>query len=104
MSRKAELNKKMKAWLEIKHNNYDDYWDVKVIGKGKEIFYKKCLFKWSAWLSFFVWKHVIRRIKNENKQHIILHCVDVLGGCSNSRILLYKLYMVHIRTVCADIY
>ena len=52
----------MKAWLEIKHNNYDDCWDVKVIGKGKELFYKKCLFKWSGWLSFFVWKHVTRKI------------------------------------------
>lgn len=62
MSRKAELNKKMKAWLEIKHNNYDDYWDVKVTSRGKEIFYKKCLFKCSAWLSFFVWKHVTRKI------------------------------------------
>ena len=30
----------MKAWLEIKYNNYDDCWDVKVTGKGKELFYE----------------------------------------------------------------
>lgn len=49
----------MKARLKIRYDDYDGSWTVTVEDdKREELFFNRTLFKWSAWLSFFIWKHI----------------------------------------------
>lgn len=54
----------MKARLEIKRDAYDETWKVSVFDcDGKEIFYERTEFKWSAWIRFFIWKYITRKFE-----------------------------------------
>ena len=57
----------MKAQLEIKYDAYDGSWLVEVMDFEHSIlFYNRTMFKWSAWISFFIWKYITRRFERKN--------------------------------------
>lgn len=57
----------MKAQLEIKYDGYDGSWLVEVRDfKHSILFYNRTAFKWSAWISFFIWKYITRKFEYKN--------------------------------------
>ena len=57
----------MKAQLEIKYDSYDGSWTIKVMDlECVTLFYNRTAFKWSAWISFFIWKYITRKFERKN--------------------------------------
>ena len=58
---------RMNARLEIKYDDYDGTWLVEVWNTDKTLlFYNRTAFKWTAWLSFYIWKYITRNFKYKN--------------------------------------
>lgn len=57
----------MKALLEIKYDGYDGSWIITVTDfEGVTLFSNRTAFKWSAWISFFIWKYITRKFDRKN--------------------------------------
>lgn len=57
----------MKALLEIKYDGYNGDWIITVTGfNGVTLFSNRTAFKWSAWISFFIWKYITRKFDRKN--------------------------------------
>lgn len=60
----------MKAKLGIKYDSYDGSWIIEVMDfEGVTLFYNRTAFKWSAWISFFIWKYITRKLERKNDVH-----------------------------------
>ena len=56
--------REMKAQLEIKYDGYDGSWIVEVTDfEDITLFFNRTAFKWSAWISFFIWKYITRKFQ-----------------------------------------
>lgn len=59
----------MKAKLEIEYDGYDGSWKVKVEDSERnELFFNRTAFKITAWISYFIWKYITRKL--ERKKNI----------------------------------
>ena len=62
-----KARQRMNARLEIKYDGYDGTWLVEVWGADTTLlFYNRTAFKWTAWISFYIWKYITRNFECEN--------------------------------------